>query len=382
MARSVCQRCQRPEVACVCRHLGPGLPLPNRTGIIILQHPRERLHPLGTVRLARLGLAQVRVEVAGGKERSLAHPMELPAGTALLYPHPRAIPLDQLAPRQRPPHLLLLDGTWSCARKLYQANPWLDRLPCVGLPAGPPGRYRIRREPDPRFLATIEAVARALTVLEPETPGLDQLLDAFERTIDAQLAQVRGRAGEPRRKLRFRPQRRWAGPLLQLPAEQVVLVHVEAAPGASGQRRPVHWVATRPASGETLECLLEPGPELTARHLEYMGLTAADLAGGVSRQRFERQWQQFLGPSGVVLAWNQRAIDLVRVHTHGQHAMLALKRVYCNRVQRGSGALEQVLEREGLTPGATPFGGRAALRAGQLLAVYQQLDAAARQAQP
>ena len=53
MARPTCYRCLRPRVSCVC---GLITPVDNRTRVVIVQHPRERRHPFGTVRLARLGL--------------------------------------------------------------------------------------------------------------------------------------------------------------------------------------------------------------------------------------------------------------------------------------------------------------------------------------
>jgi len=71
--RETCLRCFKPRVACVCDTIAR---VANRTEVIILQHPRERGHPFGTVRFARLGLeiartmpplpAQTRVAQAQG----------------------------------------------------------------------------------------------------------------------------------------------------------------------------------------------------------------------------------------------------------------------------------------------------------------------------
>ena len=55
-ARLFCYRCLKPKVACICAFIKT---VGNQTGIIILQHPRERAHAIGTARIARLGLKKV-----------------------------------------------------------------------------------------------------------------------------------------------------------------------------------------------------------------------------------------------------------------------------------------------------------------------------------
>jgi DTW domain-containing protein YfiP len=140
-ARPTCYRCHRPSVACVCAELPR---VDNQVGLIVVQHPHERAHPLGTARLLRQALG--RVEIVRFEPARPAAPA-LPAHTALLYPHPAARPLEALAPAERPRHLLMLDGTWSHAKSMYKALPALHALPHVSLQPATPSRYRVRREP-------------------------------------------------------------------------------------------------------------------------------------------------------------------------------------------------------------------------------------------
>jgi len=174
----------RPQPSCVC---GLVQPVDNRTRVVIVQHGAERRHPFGTVRLARLGLRNAEVCVAHRDDANLNHCPPRPLTDAvILYPGPGAVRLDLLpAP---PRELVVLDGTWSTAKKLRRDNPWLQALPMVALAPAQPGRYRIRRAPRPAVqLSTIEAIVAALQTLEPETPGLAGLLQAFDRMIDRQL---------------------------------------------------------------------------------------------------------------------------------------------------------------------------------------------------
>lgn len=175
----------RAEAVCICSRIQK---VRNRTGITILQHVRERRHPLGTARIARLALEQCQYLV-GWYEPPLEPPPApaVPERTALLYPSRTSTDITTLAAEDRPEHLIVLDGTWRNVRALYRAHEWLHELPQVHLPVSSPSRYRIRKAPRPGNLSTIEAIARALQILEPETPGIEALLQTFESMIDEQI---------------------------------------------------------------------------------------------------------------------------------------------------------------------------------------------------
>ena len=73
--------------------------------------------------------------------------------------------------------LVLIDGTWRKAKKIWMSNPWLQQLRVCHIDAVS-SRYRIRRGSVPGGLATIEAAASALEQLgEVKT---EALLNAFE----------------------------------------------------------------------------------------------------------------------------------------------------------------------------------------------------------
>jgi DTW domain-containing protein YfiP len=174
----------RPQPSCVCELVRP---VDHRTRVVIIQHGAERRHPFGTVRLARIGLRNAEVHVASRDDAGRNHcpPRALP-GAVLLFPAPGATRLDLLP--EPPPTLVVLDGTWSTAAKLRRDIAWLQALPIVALAPAQPGRYRIRRAPKPAIqLSTIEAIVAALQTIEPATPGLAGLIEAFDGMIDRQL---------------------------------------------------------------------------------------------------------------------------------------------------------------------------------------------------
>lgn len=185
VSRLVCYQCFKPQVACICASIER---VANRTGIIILQHPRERFHAIGTVRIARLALENVRVDSCAQWMDSSAIRAQLPERTALLYPTSGAHALETLPIAEQPHHLVILDGTWFHAKKIYDAHQWLHDLPHVRLRPSTPSGYRIRPEPRESHVATLEAIVYALRILEPQTTGLDGLLRSFAAMVDRQAA--------------------------------------------------------------------------------------------------------------------------------------------------------------------------------------------------
>jgi len=84
----------------------------------------------------------------------------------ILYPHPSATPLADWRGRGEPIVLLVPDGTWrQAARTRARLAPDPVKIPCVSL-AEPNDRRRLRTPSAPERLATLDAVARALGILE------------------------------------------------------------------------------------------------------------------------------------------------------------------------------------------------------------------------
>lgn len=83
-------------------------------------------------------------------------------GTWLLYPDGPAAPQDAPPPRQ----LVVLDASWSQARRMTQRVPELRTLPRLALPPPEPGLLRLREPSHPSGMSTLDAVARAVAALE------------------------------------------------------------------------------------------------------------------------------------------------------------------------------------------------------------------------
>jgi DTW domain-containing protein YfiP len=141
-----------------------------RTRVVIVRHVLERWKPSNTARLAALALPGCEMLAYGARD---AEPdwSRLGPDAALLFP-------DGAAPPATPPRtLVVLDGSWPQARRMAQRVPALRGLPRLSLPAIPAAVERMRRPPRPDGLATLEAIARALELLEG--PEVARPLDAL-----------------------------------------------------------------------------------------------------------------------------------------------------------------------------------------------------------
>ncbi|KAM0952264.1 putative DTW domain-containing protein DTWD2/YfiP [Dioscorea sansibarensis] len=110
----------------------------------------------------------------------------VPAGTALLYPGDRAMVLEAVDFEVK--QLIVLDGTWGKARRMYCENPWLQLMPRLRLDWKSESLYsEVRHEPKAGCLSTIESIMCALKALQAgEEEKLDELLMLFESMVGDQ----------------------------------------------------------------------------------------------------------------------------------------------------------------------------------------------------
>ncbi|MBK8974854.1 MAG: DTW domain-containing protein [Planctomycetes bacterium] len=366
-ARRRCPRCHRPAPTCVCADLPR---IRNRTCIRILQHPRERFHPVGSAAIAELGLARCTVDVA----RDLVCAPSDPDGTALLFPSPASVDLAALAADERPRSLVVLDGTWRQAKRLYHENPWLAQLPHVRLDPERPSRYRVRRPPSARHLSTLESIVEALRLLEPETAGLDALLVAFDAMNARQAAFMRSPDRTPRwQQPRQRPSRRLPAGLFD---DGLALVYAELAPSAcavGGARDLLQFVAIRVGGDRrAFEAWLRPpagAPDLAALH--HLGLDASPPWSSPAAAR--AAFAAFAADVPVLAAWNRLPLELAAEHFGWRGPTVLLKAAYANVRGGRCGELRDVVAAERLAVRPLPFAGRAAQRLADALAVAELL---------
>jgi DTW domain-containing protein YfiP len=159
-----CPLCRMHQVLCVCALLPT---LPTRTRLVLVIHRFEERKPTNSGLLAARCLPNSQVLIRGGIDREEPRFVDDPERQALLlFPHERAVPITQYAQSPRPVTLIVPDGTWRQASKVANRLPGLDDVPYVTLPPDEPTRYQLRSEYHAGRLATLEAIARALGILD------------------------------------------------------------------------------------------------------------------------------------------------------------------------------------------------------------------------
>lgn len=178
-----CGQCWLPQGWCIC----PTIPIvPTRTEIVIVRHHIEAWRPTGTARLATLALPRSRIIELGRNSAEVDRTIAELDDTWLLYPGGN----QREALGASPQRLLLLDGSWRQARRMFLKLPALRGLPQLSLPikSEPVRRLRVPRHPAER--STLESIADALEILEDEGVSAP-LRDLHARFVESSL-RVRG----------------------------------------------------------------------------------------------------------------------------------------------------------------------------------------------
>ena len=182
---SRCERCRVPFSHCLC----PWLPtIESDCGVCLLMHDIEPLKPSNT---GWLIADVVRDTFAFTWQRTGVDPRLLalladPQWQPLVifpgeYAESRRVVEQVERENAKRPLFVLLDATWTEARKMFRKSPYLDGLPVLSLRPEVLSRYRLRRSTCSDHLCTAEVAALCLDLAGDSAAAntLDALLDVF-----------------------------------------------------------------------------------------------------------------------------------------------------------------------------------------------------------
>jgi DTW domain-containing protein len=186
-----CSLCQMHRNLCVCA-LVPRIV--TRTRLCLLVHYREARKPTNTGQLAARCVVGSTVGIVGDRARPLPLPLVREGEQGIvLFPAEDAVPIETFIDAAKPLVLVVPDGNWRQASKMRQRIPGLAALPSVIMPDRHPTEYRLRSEPREGGLATMEAVAHALQILEgDEGPAVAEAMLQVFRIMVARTLWLRG----------------------------------------------------------------------------------------------------------------------------------------------------------------------------------------------
>jgi len=194
MSRLLCSQCQRPEKACICPF---SVNIENKINVIILQHPSEVKQSKGTVGLLEQSLTNCEIIVGESFNQDPVLTQRINHygdKIVLLYPSEQALLVDFTAlkitdntslTKSRASQLsdikciIILDGTWKKAYRMFMLNTCLHNIKHVVLPSGITSLYQIRKTKKAHALSSLEACCHALARLENEPEKYQTLLNKF-----------------------------------------------------------------------------------------------------------------------------------------------------------------------------------------------------------
>ncbi|MFD2180151.1 tRNA-uridine aminocarboxypropyltransferase [Veronia pacifica] len=187
-----CHRCNKAHKACICEKITP---IGNNIPLLILQHPSEVNQAKGTARILSLSLEHSQLIVGEEFDQNTEFLDQLDNSDInwhLLYPSDNAKTITSLSSDQNVHNLglVLLDGTWKKAFKMYQLSQRLQMLPALVLPDDLTGNYRIRKTAKTGGLSTVEAGYHALSLLANDNNHYQPLIDCFDKMVAFHLSQL------------------------------------------------------------------------------------------------------------------------------------------------------------------------------------------------
>ena len=156
-----CGRCFLPTRYCLCSALPR---VETRARFVIVRHARETWKSTNTGRLAALALSCCELRTYGGTDSVLSLEDLTRAGTWLLFPGSPERDAGVTEAKQ----IVVLDGTWHETRHMLNRLKPLADLPRLSFAAPAIGVTRLRRPPFPAAMSTLEAIGRAVALLEGE----------------------------------------------------------------------------------------------------------------------------------------------------------------------------------------------------------------------
>ena len=358
--REMCFDCARPVATCHCHTIPRVL---NRTELLLVQHIRERSHPFNTARMVKSAFSNV-VSVVDYAEAMPKYDSRLHPRAALLYPSKSSQLLNELDSESPPEQIVVLDGTWHQAKRLFRNWPALNHIPHFRLALGEPGQYRIRLEPDEHSLSTVEAIVAAYKVLEPDLAGLDQLLNSFNTMVSTQLSH-----SSASYKTSLVPRK----PNINIPRSlsqdynRLIVAYGEAAPGRDGRwnkhsvRPPVYWVAKRLATSQKFSTTVKPPFEIADRYLQHFELDRRLFDNASTTGCFKEQWSRFTRPGDILVVQNASTLRLLDAVGIAYNDFIELKSVNFDP-DNNYGSLGEMFDAHGILRTSIEFPGRAGLR--------------------
>jgi DTW domain-containing protein YfiP len=173
-----CPKCRIHKKLCFCDEIKT---FNNNVKVTIIMHHREEHLTTNTATLATKLLINSKIVKRGLPDAPFMYDQldikedEIPL---YLFPHEASEVLEGeflKSLENKKIHLIIPDGTWSQAKKVYRREHGFNDMKCVKLPEGITSNYKLRKTPRVDGVCTFEAISHALGFLESREMHLEMI---------------------------------------------------------------------------------------------------------------------------------------------------------------------------------------------------------------
>ena len=132
------------------------------------------------------GCCEIFVRRKVAETDSLCELLKLP-NTYVMYPSAQSKDIGAITNNTNKKTLVILDGTWDEAKKIYARSPILRRIPSIHLELEKRSEYVVRTQPSEKCLSTIETISHSLDILESDPSISVKLLSPLQMLCKFQL---------------------------------------------------------------------------------------------------------------------------------------------------------------------------------------------------
>ena len=185
-----CDRCRINLYFCVCQHL---IPLKaTQTNVSLIVHVSElKLTSNSAQFVEKMNPASSQIFIRGrvNEPFSPKNILQRSGRPLFLFPDENSLELnDEFKDNfPGPYHLIIPDGSWTQARKVWAREEAFRSIPTVKLPEGFLAEYKLRKAPRPDWVSTYEATAYAIGILENQNIK-DDMMSFFRKWVESTLA--------------------------------------------------------------------------------------------------------------------------------------------------------------------------------------------------
>ncbi len=194
--RKKCYRCYRPQSSCMCEYINT---IDTQTKFVLLMHPKEfKKTKNGTGRFTHISLpnSSLFIGIDFNNHTEINEMINNPNNNCfVLYPHINSIKLNDTNIQQENKKniIFIIDSTWPCSKKILAVSKNINKLPKISFEHTKSSAFKIKTQPNPYCLSTIESTLCVLELLnlhKIENIGdrkIEKFLEPFTQMVKYQV---------------------------------------------------------------------------------------------------------------------------------------------------------------------------------------------------